>query len=496
VVNYKTIKSNNTKQVFWVAIGGLFTFGFSIISSMILSRYLSKNDYGTYKQIIYIYTMLLVVFAGGLPNIYSYFLSHYPIQQGAQIVKKISRLLLVSGFIFSLTLFILSDSIGILLNNHALADGLKYFSIVPLLFLPTLGIDGILASYQKTAQLAIFNILSRLLMLIFMICPIIFLSAKYEYVIWGWVIASFFVLIIAEIFKNKPFKQIQKNNTLLTYKEIFKYAFPLFGASIAGIMISSSDQFFISRFFGTKIFAEFSNGFIQLPFVMMVTSSSATVLMPLFSKMIYKESSITDIVRILKSTILKSALIIYPLVIFAIINAKHIIIIMYSEKYKDSAIYFQIALIVNFFNIIVFAPIIMAIGKTKFYMIVHLLIALFVWIFGYINVLIFNNPVSVAIFSVIVTICKIGIFLLFIATYFQQKKFSFIPIKQLITIVFHSLLIILIINYGCMLLCGFNFNSFFIIVTFPVYIIALFITQKYFNLNYLSVLKPLLKNNN
>lgn len=63
---------SNTLQAFWIAIGSLFAFGFGIVSSMILSRYFPKEDYGTYKQVIYVYTTLLTVFTLGLPKAFSY----------------------------------------------------------------------------------------------------------------------------------------------------------------------------------------------------------------------------------------------------------------------------------------------------------------------------------------------------------------------------------------------------------------------------------------
>lgn len=65
--------TNNSQQAVWVAMGNLFSFGFSIVSSMILSRYFDKVDYGTYKQVMYVYSTLLAVFSLGLPSAYSYF---------------------------------------------------------------------------------------------------------------------------------------------------------------------------------------------------------------------------------------------------------------------------------------------------------------------------------------------------------------------------------------------------------------------------------------
>ncbi|OQA47798.1 MAG: hypothetical protein BWY47_01325 [Bacteroidetes bacterium ADurb.Bin302] len=57
-------KSNNTIQAFWVGMGSLSAFTLSIISAAILSRYFDKAEYGTYRQILYVYSTLLVVFSG------------------------------------------------------------------------------------------------------------------------------------------------------------------------------------------------------------------------------------------------------------------------------------------------------------------------------------------------------------------------------------------------------------------------------------------------
>ena len=56
------METNNSPTSGMVAMGSLFSFGFSIVSSMILSRYFDKADYGTYKQVMYVYNTLLTVF--------------------------------------------------------------------------------------------------------------------------------------------------------------------------------------------------------------------------------------------------------------------------------------------------------------------------------------------------------------------------------------------------------------------------------------------------
>ena len=55
-------QTSNTKQAAWIAIGSFFSFIVGIVSPMILSRYFGKGDYGTYKQVMYVYNTLLTIF--------------------------------------------------------------------------------------------------------------------------------------------------------------------------------------------------------------------------------------------------------------------------------------------------------------------------------------------------------------------------------------------------------------------------------------------------
>lgn len=485
-------KTNNTIQAFWVAIGSFSSFLLSIVSAAVLSRYLDKNDYGTYKQILYVYNTLLVIFMAGLPRVFSYFLPKYSLEEGKQIVLKITRLLFFSGLLFSLFLFLFSTIIANLLKNPGLADGLRIFSPIPMLLLPTLGIEGIFSTYKKTIYIALYNTISRLLMLIFIVVPVIMFGGGYTTAIYGWIAVSVMMLLLAYIFKNIPFRQVKNvKNISLKYKEIFAYSLPLVVASIWGIFIKSADQFYVSRYFGVKVFAEFSNGFIELPLVGMVTAATSTVLMPVFSKIIHDQSDISEVSRIWQSALSKSIRIIYPVVVFSIFCAVNIIELLYSKSYTDSTIYFQICMIINFFNIIIFAPLIFALNETRFYARLHCYIAIASWTGGYLVVLLFNSAVAIAVFSVFLSIVKIVIAFLFISKKINVSIGDLFPFKLAAKVIVHTCICIIVSLFIIKMI---NINNVFLQLTlkFIIYYTLVFFTSKAFNINYLSVYLPLL----
>jgi O-antigen/teichoic acid export membrane protein len=482
---------SNTQQAFWVVIGSLSSFSLAIISSAILSRYFSKQEYGTYKQIIYIYTTLLIIFTAGLPEVFAYFLPRYSINEGRAIVRKITRTLFLSGAVFSVFLYTASGLIAVLLNNSELERGIKAFSPIPFLLLPTLGIEGIFSTYKKTIFIGIYNTLTRFLMLLFMVLPVVIFKGSYLTAIYGWVIVSFISLIIAFYFKGIPFKHVESKEASLAYKKIFAYSLPLVSASLWGIAIRSADQFYISRFFGPTIFAEFSNGFIQLPLVSMVTGATSVVLMPVFSKMVNDKSGLHELIAVWRSALIKSATIIYPVVLFFMFFANDIIIILFSKAYEPSTIYFQINMALNFFNIIVFAPLLFSLGKTKIYARIHMFLAVAVWLFEYLVILLFASAIAVAIVSVSLGILNVIIGVVYIAKILQINLLDLIPYKEIIKIVFHALMVAIFVKFG---LSFFNLSSPLteLLLAFITFCLILLSSSRFFNLNYLSFIKPLL----
>src|SRR5690606_31536903 len=178
-------RGGNTQQTFWVLVGSLMGFGFSLLSSVILSRYFDKDEYGTFKQVLYVYNSLLLVFTLGLPKTYSFFLPRVNPNEAKDLISKINKVLIILGALLSVSLFLGSSHIAFLLENENLAETLRYFSLVPLLMLPTMGLEGILATYRKTKFLALYNTLTKLMLLLCVVIPVVFFKGGVNSAIIG-----------------------------------------------------------------------------------------------------------------------------------------------------------------------------------------------------------------------------------------------------------------------------------------------------------------------
>ncbi len=483
-------ESGNAIQGFWVALGSVSSFGLAIVTAAILSRYLSKTEYGTYRQVIYVYTSLLFVFSAGLPKVYSYFLPKFSKEEGKAIANKLTLLLFCLGCLFSIGLYFGSGVISYLLNNDQLDSALQIFSPVPAFLLPSLGLEGIFSTYRKTHLIAIFNSITRLIMLLLIVIPVIFIDQNYNYAIFGWIFGSLFTFILAIFFKNIPYRNIENIDSTISVKKIFSYSLPIMVASIWGIAIKTADQFFISRYFGPEIFAEFTNGFMELPFVTIITSSTAVVLMPLFSKSFSDNNKIESIIYTWKNTFRKSAVLIYPMVVFCFAFSEDIMTILYSDAYKESAIYFKIKLIFNLFNIVMFAPLFFANGKTRLYAKVHFVLALCIWILHYLGLLIFNTPYVIAFNSLLVSLLKIIIFFYLSARMIGISVDHLFPYKILFNLLIHNIPIAITLKFAL--------ESFFceldiflkICIALLLHMVIILTTGQIFKIPYLDAIKP------
>lgn len=483
--------TSNRTQAFWLGLGRLGSFSLAFISAAILSRYLSKEDYGTYKQIIYIYASFALIFAGGLPETLTYFLPKYNKKEQKYLVLLFEFLLFALGTIFSVCLYFCAPHIAILLGNPALTEALKIYAPVPLLLLPTFIIENIYICEQKSYYQAFYILFSRIAVLCGTILPVIFYKATCQVALHGLVVSSFCMLLVALILIYKPYRRYTLSKpATLHFHSISSYALPLVGADLSLMLFNLADQFFISRYFGEIIFAEFSNGFIQLPLATMVSGSVVTVLIPLFSKA-HTVESFNKAVQSWQNSIRNCCLLLYPIILFCFLFATEIITFIYGSHYSNSAIYFRIILISNLFNIYPFLPVLLALRKLKIYTIFYLLSATSIWTTEAITLNLYPSPIAIACVSAGNTILLIFVFYSYIKYKLHITVFNKEIVALLGKVMIHSASIALLLHIG--LLPLFKTLSILaqLIILFPLFYLILTVTGKIVGLNYLTIITPL-----
>ena len=363
-------KNSNFNQALWLGIGQLCTFAIAFITAPILARYFDKVEYATYKQILYVYMSLQSLFIMGLPSVFAYFIPRIKTEQQKTLINRLTFYFFLIGLCLSAALFICSDWIGALLNNAELGIGLKLFSPFPLFTLPAMGVEGIYTALKKTKSIAIYHVVTKILMFFCIIIPVMVWHTGYKEAIIGWGVASFISFLIAMYMKKSPYKRVQSEPIPNMNKEVFSYSLPLTGAFIAGFFVNSADQFFISRYYGTEVFADFSNGCFSIPIIGMIAASIKGVLLPVFSKA-DAEGTIPQATQSYINAVKNSSILVIPMLLFCIVFATDIVVAMFGDRYQASAPFLQWYIIRDFLQIFPYFALLMAFGYSKFYMNMH-----------------------------------------------------------------------------------------------------------------------------
>lgn len=393
----------NFNQALWLGIGQLSTFAISIVSAAILSRFFDKTEYGTYKQILYVYTTMQTVFTVGLPGAFAYFIPRMNSSQQKTLVNGLNRIFLLLGLLFSVCLFVLSAPIARFLNNPELAMGLKLFSPFPLFTLPTMGVEGMYTALKKTKSIAYYNVFSKTAMLFCIVLPVVLFKSSYKVAVIGWGVAAFLTFIVAMYMKNKPYVEVKKELVPNMYKSIFSYSLPMMGASMAGFFITSADQIFISRYYGTETFAVYSNGCLSVPIIGMIATSVKQVLLPIFSKA-DAAGNLRGSIGIYNNAVSKSVTIIFPILLFCMFFAKEIMSFFYGQQYESSGVFWQCHMLRDFMDVFPYYSVLLAIAATKVYMYAHIGVAIFTYVIDYLLVKIGCQPYMIVVTSSLLAI--------------------------------------------------------------------------------------------
>lgn len=483
--------TSNFNQALWLGIGQLCTFGITFLTAPIMARYFDKVEYATYKQILYVYTSLQSLFTMGLPSVFAYFIPRINERQQKAFINRLTIYFLIIGAVFSGSLFFSADLIARLMHNPELAVGLKIFALFPLFTLPAMGIEGIYTAIRKAKFVAIYNIFTKILMFFCIILPVVVWHTGYKEAIVGWGVASFITFLVAMYMKSRPYKGIQTEGIPNIDKRIFAYSLPLTGAFVSGFFCNSADQFFVSRYYGPQVFADFINGCFSIPIVGMVAGSVKGVLLPLFSKA-DEENKMDSVISSYANAVKNSATIIIPMLLFCMVFSSDVVIALFGEKYAASSSYLKIYILRDFVSIFPYFAILMAFGYSRLYMNMHIIGAFAIWILDFIIVHFgASSQLIMAVSTIFHIMCSAIAFV-----YIYKKKgtqfFNHDLHVYVFTILAHCLIVLTLIYITATFLP--TSNVFVELFTLGiVYYIIIMATGRALNINYLSFVERLVK---
>jgi len=355
-----------TKKVGYITFGRTLASLSSIIAGAILSRYLTKDVYGTYRQLWLVYNTLYPLIALGIPTSVNYFIPQLQHKERTVFNTQTFAVLTFGGAILSAAFFFGASLIAGIFHNPALIPVARLFALVPLLTLPTLYYQNLFICLDRPILVAGLSAGLAFGRLVAVSTPLI-MGYGLSGVLIGLLVFSFAQLFIVAYLMFRPFGLHFSSWEFGLLAQQFRYAFPIGIASVVGTLTKQLDKIVISSFFVASQYAVYANGAIEIPLIGIVTGSVTAVLMPEFVRLNVDGKS-EQLVALWHSAIRKVALIILPVMIFLLIYAPEFLTLLFSSKYAESATIFRVYLLALPNRVTTFGTILLSIGLSRLVM--------------------------------------------------------------------------------------------------------------------------------
>ena len=360
------MSSSLTGKVGYISFGRALASVSSIIAGAILSRYLTKDTYGTYRQLWLVYNTLYPLIVLGIPTSVNYFIPQLKDEDRKAFNAQTFSILTFGGAILSAAFFFGAPLITGIFHNPALIPVARLFALIPILTLPTLYYQNLFICLDRPILVAGLSAGLAFGRLVAVGVPVI-MGYGLNGVLIGLLVFSFVQLFIVAYLMFRPFGlRVGSWKVGLLFQQ-FRYAFPIGIASIVGTLTKQLDKIVISSFFAASQYAVYANGAIEIPLIGIVTGSVTAVLMPEFVRLNARGKP-ERLVALWHSAICKVALIILPVMIFLLIYAPEFLTLLFSSKYAESATIFRVYLLALPIRVTTFGTILLSIGLSRLIM--------------------------------------------------------------------------------------------------------------------------------
>ena len=356
-------------QSAYVFLGKFSSFVIAFIVPIILVRLFNQAEYGVYQQMLLISMFFVEITKWGTINSLFYF---YPLEKEkrTQLLSQTFYFLVIVGIICLPIIYLLRFLIADLFSSNVIIKLMLPVCLYFFFMLTSLMLDNIFILEKKSKLVFSYEIINKTFRVILLIGVALLYKNIYS-VIWALSIFAFlrsiFLYIYLKINYRINFNEI-KTSFLLSQ---LRYSFPIGAARFIGELGKKIDKLVLAVFFLPAQFAIYSVAHFSIPFINLFYSSIAQVIIPKLTTE-KKNGNNEEVIRLWHKMILQFSIVTIPTVIFFEIFAEEIFVILFTEKYLESAILFRIFLIIMILHIFNPSVILRACNKTRVIFISHL----------------------------------------------------------------------------------------------------------------------------
>ena len=346
-----------------LTIAKLATNLIALAAGMMLSRFRTLEEYGTYSQILLVVNLAVAFFMLGLPNSTNYFLAQAETHEEKQ--KFLSVYYTLSTFmsvVMGIVLYFATPIMVSYFNNPGITTFAYFAAVLPWTRVIIGSISNVFVVYGKTVRLTIFNIVNgAVVLLTVVIVQVLGLTFRHYMLFYIITEAIMMLWVYFDVYRLEKRLYVSFDWSLI--KKIFAFSIPMGLSAIVGTISVEVDKLMIGRFFDTEQLAIYTNAGKELPLTIIATSITAVLLPQMVRKM--KAGKNEDAVSLWRNCTEMSYIFIAFFVTALIVFAPQVISVLYSDKYLPGVAVFRIYSAVLLLRVTYFGIALNAMGKTR-----------------------------------------------------------------------------------------------------------------------------------
>ena len=424
------------RQASLVVVGDGITFAVTTIATMVLARIMSEDSMGTYRQLVYLTQMAIMIADLGLSvSIYRFWNSLEP-QSRPVYVRMVVIASVAIALPPSVLLALLSPMLAEAYRNQGLHLALLIAAPLPLATIPLSLIRPALISQGYSIRATLIETGFALLSVLSMVVPMAAgLSLNSSLAIWVGV--SLLRLVAVPIIFGKFLVFGTRWWDAEILRTVWRYLWPIQMSRLPSYFSGYLDKIIMSLYLLPRDFAVYSLGAREIPFVGAIAYSISGVLLPHLVDDV-RTGNVDQICRRWRKSCLKTAFITYFFAGFCIWNAPAVMRFLLSSTYEESSVPFRFFAAITYLRVVEYGSIPKAFGRTKSIFIMTLVAAIVLGV-----VAIFLTPrfgIAGMALSVVISEAAANVYMLF-----ENKRIllrplrDFFPWGQLMTLAFLSI---------------------------------------------------------
>ncbi|MBN2412656.1 oligosaccharide flippase family protein [candidate division KSB1 bacterium] len=334
------LKNVNLKdQSVFLVIGNTFRQGTIMLQGMILARLLTPADFGSFRQVILVITLLYTFTYLSIAESSSYFLARLSRTDQKKFTFQSLFAYVIMGNLALLIIILSRDKIAHLFNNPSLAELLLIASIFPMSMMVNVHRSVSLVTIGKAEISSILSIVFAVLHA-GTICIIAALGYPLIVALKGYAVVYFLDSIVSVLLMLK-YIGIKPNIDMALIKEQYKFSIPYWFSLSILFAYMQIHKLLVSSVFNPEKFALFSVGAMELPVIGNIAQQIALVLIPVSVQMRMRGKT-GEVINLWEKSAAKVALITMPVFMILVFSAKTFIVAVWGSLYEDAWVIFII----------------------------------------------------------------------------------------------------------------------------------------------------------